>query len=310
MSNIILSTCNSLLNLDVLGIEHNENDLAYWLQTKGFEILPAPIFTASSVLFGLVDPLDIKALIEASLQEDARQTGLQHEEESCLEYLKRGGHLFMEEHMDRAQMEVSLFSTTIASLCEELDARCHPTLCRVDPKKLVTIKAVPTKAVQEKCYAWLRTSSQSQDITQDSSASRILHDFPLTSQCPCPHDHVLRPDNQFIPLPHVMKAWVDNFTYSAYTNMSLAEANAPLHPDHGNSFTAKESKSLNVLKSDFHILDLKKQRAQSEVDMLSEAIVRIAEFHHSDDGTTETDESDSLDDWMSTSSLSSSCWSL
>ncbi|KAG1840427.1 hypothetical protein C8R48DRAFT_777682 [Suillus tomentosus] len=326
MSNIILSTRNSLLNLDVLGIEHNENDLAYWLQTKGFEILPAPVFTAASVLFGLVDPLDIKALIEASLQEDARQTGLQHEEESCLEYLKRGGRLLMEERMDRAQMEVSLFSTAIASLCEELDARCHPTLCRVDPKKLVTIKAVafvgarqmsvsvncfqPTKAVQEKCYAWLRTSSQSQDITQDSNASRILHDFPLTSQCPCPHDHVLRPDNQFIPLPRVMKAWVDNFTYGAYTNASLAEANAPLRPDHGNSFTAKESKSLNVLKSDFHILDLKKQRAQSEVDMLSEAIVRIAEFHHSDDGTTETDESDSLDDWMSTSSLSSGCWSL
>lgn len=89
--------------------------------------LPAPVFTAASVLFGLVDPLDIKALIEASLQEDARQTGLQHEEESCLEYLKRGGRLLMEERMDRAQMEVSLFSTAIASLCEELDARCHPS---------------------------------------------------------------------------------------------------------------------------------------------------------------------------------------
>jgi hypothetical protein len=40
------------------------------------------------VLFGLVDPLDIKALIEASLKENAMQTGLQQEEESCLEYLK------------------------------------------------------------------------------------------------------------------------------------------------------------------------------------------------------------------------------
>jgi hypothetical protein len=40
------------------------------------------------VLFGLVDPLDIKALIEASLKENATQTGLQQEEESCLEYLK------------------------------------------------------------------------------------------------------------------------------------------------------------------------------------------------------------------------------
>lgn len=89
--------------------------------------LPAPVFTAASVLFGLVDPLNIKALIEASLQEDARQTGLQHEEESCSEYLKQGGRLLMEEHMDHAQMEVSLFSTAIASLCEELDTRCHPS---------------------------------------------------------------------------------------------------------------------------------------------------------------------------------------
>jgi hypothetical protein len=80
--------------------------------------------------------------------------------------------------------------------------------CRADPKKVVTPKIVepvgacqtpvsvnffqPTKAVQDKCHAWLRTSSQSQDITQDSNASRILHDFPSTLQCPCLHDHVLR----------------------------------------------------------------------------------------------------------------------
>lgn len=77
--------------------------------------------------FGLVDPLDIKTLIEVSLKEDATQTGLQHEEESCLEYLKRGGRLLMEERMDRAQIEVSLLSSTIANLCEELNARCHPS---------------------------------------------------------------------------------------------------------------------------------------------------------------------------------------
>jgi hypothetical protein len=187
--------------------------------------------------------------------------------------------------------------------------------CRADPK-VVTPEAVesagachtcvsvngfqPTKAVQDKCHAWLRASSQSQDITQDSNASRILHDFPLTLQCPCLHDHVLRvsavritkaqysdavqPNDQFIPLPHVMKTWVDNFTYSAYMSASLAESSQPLRIDHGNSFTATKFKPLEMLKSDFHILDLKKQRAQSEVDMLSEAIVRIAEFHRSDDG--------------------------
>jgi hypothetical protein len=75
------------------------------------------------MLFGLVDPLDIKALIEASLKENATQTGLQQEEESCLEYLKRGGRLLMEERMDRAQLEVSLFSSAIANLCEELNGR-------------------------------------------------------------------------------------------------------------------------------------------------------------------------------------------
>jgi hypothetical protein len=41
----------------------------------------------------------------------------------------------------------------------------------------------------------------------------------------------------------------------------------------------KELKSLEVLMSDFHILDLKKQHAQSKVNMLSEAIVHITEFH-------------------------------
>ncbi|KAG2073972.1 hypothetical protein BDR04DRAFT_1115839 [Suillus decipiens] len=318
--------------------------------------LPGSLFTAACVLFGLVDPLDIKALIEVSLKEDVTQTGLQHEEESCLEYLKRGGRFLMEERMDRAQIEVSLFSSAIANLCEELDVRAHLdeeldvgahldelnvgahlAPCRADPK-VVTPEAVesvgachtcisvngfqPTKAIQDKCHAWLRASSQSQDITQDSNASRILHDFPLTLQCPCLHDHVLRaqysdavqPNDQFIPLPHVMKTWVDNFTYSAYMSTSLAESSQPLRIDHGNSFTATKFKPLEMLKSDFHILDLKKQRAQSEVDMLSEAIVRIAEFHRSDDGTTETDESDSpdawSDDWMSTSSTSSRSISL
>ncbi|KAG2151795.1 hypothetical protein BD769DRAFT_1658239 [Suillus cothurnatus] len=422
MSNIIISPCDTPLNVDVLGIEHNENDLVYWLQVKGREILPDSLFTTASVLFGLVDPLDIKALIEVRLKEDATQTGLQHEEESCLEYLKRGGRFLMEERMDRAQIEVSLFSRAIANLCEELNTRYRLALRSVDPEKLVTPKPAesvgarqtsvsdncfrptkaiqgkchawlrtspqsqditqdsnasrilrdfpltsqiprlhehvlrkdhcsvallqtrvksqtldvikklvtpkpaesvgarqtsvldncfqPTKAVQDKCHAWLCTSSQSQDITQDSNASRILHDFPLTSQCPCLHEHVLRPDDQFIPLPRVMKTWVDNFTYGAYINTSLAESNKPLPLDIGNSFTSKELKPLEMLKSDFHILDLKKQRAQSEVDMLSEAIVRISEFHHNDDGTTDTDESDSpdawSDDWMSTSSPSSS----
>lgn len=34
---------------------------------------------------------------------------------------------------------------------------------------------------------------------------------------------------------------------------------------------------MDLLRSDIHILDLKKHRAQTEVDMLSEALSRIAE---------------------------------
>lgn len=64
---------------------------------------------------------------------------------------------------------------------------------------------------------------------------------------------------------------------------SLAEAKPPrLNTRH--SFKAKESKSLDMVRSDIHILDLKKHRAQTEVDMLSEAISRIAES----DGTTDS----------------------
>ncbi|KAG1816431.1 uncharacterized protein BJ212DRAFT_1299703 [Suillus subaureus] len=313
------------LNLDVLGIAHNESNLVCWLQMKGHESPSlmtshsAPrltLFTAS-VLFGLVDPLDIKALIEVSLKENAMQTGLQQEDESCLEYL----------------------NNAIANLCEELNGRCHPMPSGVNPEKLVTPNAVqyagpcqasasvnfdyfqPMKAIQEKCHAWLHMSSQSQDTTQDSNASRILLDFPVTLQYPCPHDHVLwaqnsdavQPDDQLIPLPHVMKAWVNNFTYRAFMSALLVEANGPLHFNHGHSFTTKELKSLEVLKSDFHILDLKKQCTQSEVNMLSEAIARITEFHGNDNGwaseSDDTDDSDfhhvGFDDWMSTSSMSS-----
>ncbi|KAG1812536.1 uncharacterized protein BJ212DRAFT_1483147 [Suillus subaureus] len=155
-------------------------------------------------------------------------------------------------------------------------------------------------------------SSQSQDTMQDSNG------FQITLQYACCHEHIPRPDDEFIPLPHVMKAWVDNFTYHVYTSASLAEANKPPHLDHGNNFIAKEFKSLLVLKSDFHILDLKKQCTQSEVNMLSEAILCITEFHCNDDGwaseTAEMDGSDlsdaRFDDWMSTSSTSSSSWSL
>jgi hypothetical protein len=84
-------------------------------------------------------------------------------------------------------------------------------------------------------------------------------------------------------LPAFLKAWVDQITYCTYMSASLAETKPPL-PNTAHSFKVKESRSLEMLRSDIHILDLKKHRAQTEVDMLSEAISRIAES----DGTTDS----------------------
>jgi hypothetical protein len=70
-------------------------------------------------------------------------------------------------------------------------------------------------------------------------------------------------------------------SHQAYINASLAESK----PSHNiNGFQTKECKSLDILKSNIHILGLKKQCAQVEVDMLSEAIAHMSEFEHTDDG--------------------------
>jgi hypothetical protein len=79
-----------------------------------------------------------------------------------------------------------------------------------------------------------------------------------------------------------LKTWVDNTTYHAYISASLAEYKFKSSCSDG--FNTKGCKSLEVLKSDIHILGLKTQRAQVEVDMLSEAIAHMSEFKHTDDG--------------------------
>lgn len=68
---------------------------------------------------------------------------------------------------------------------------------------------------------------------------------------------------------------------------------------------------MDVLKSDVRILDLKKRRAQAEVDMLSEAMERLSEFEATSDGRSseiimfDTYIPDNyLDDFVSASSLS------
>jgi len=65
---------------------------------------------------------------------------------------------------------------------------------------------------------------------------------------------------------------------------SFAETNEPLPTDSSNVFARKGDKTLDELMSVFHILDLKKQHAQAEVDMFSEAIILNAELEFTDDG--------------------------
>jgi hypothetical protein len=75
-----------------------------------------------------------------------------------------------------------------------------------------------------------------------------------------------------------MKSWVGSITYRAYMSTSCANCadTKLLGIDTNNSFKAKKEKTPDILKSDFHILELKKHRAQAEVEMFSEAIACTA----------------------------------
>jgi hypothetical protein len=97
------------------------------------------------------------------------------------------------------------------------------------------------------------------------------------------HSDAMQPDDVLISLPRLLKTWVDPVTYRAYMSVTFAE-NKPQRIDNSDGFTPKENKTLDVLKSDIHILGLKKQRAQAEVDMFSEALAWVAEFEGTDDG--------------------------
>ncbi|KAG1899502.1 uncharacterized protein F5891DRAFT_1189636 [Suillus fuscotomentosus] len=114
----------------------------------------------------------------------------------------------------------------------------------------------------------------------DSDASRIPFGSPRAEAVHF-YEYLTGPNDRFLSLPRLLKTWVDNTTYCAYIIASLAEFKPSCNRD---SFKTKECKSLAILKSDLHMLGLKKQRAQVEVDMLSEAIARMSEFEHTDDG--------------------------
>jgi hypothetical protein len=88
-------------------------------------------------------------------------------------------------------------------------------------------------------------------------------------------------DNDF--LSPLMEAWFGRVTHRTYLTTSSADSK-PLRTDNIEGFKAKKNKTPDALKSDFSILELKKQRAQAEVDMFSEAIARTAGIQCTDDG--------------------------
>jgi hypothetical protein len=90
-------------------------------------------------------------------------------------------------------------------------------------------------------------------------------------------------NDAFPPLPCLIRAWVSNVAYGDFISASRVDTK-PFHLNKSDSFKAKEDKSLDVIKSDFHMLQLMKRRAQSEVAMFSEAIARTAGIRCAGDG--------------------------
>ncbi|KAG2744087.1 hypothetical protein P692DRAFT_201869567 [Suillus brevipes Sb2] len=324
-----------------LGNEQTETAMICWLQKQGRHTLPDSLFVTASVLFGWIDSHDLIALLDVSLREVATQ--LEKETDFCIISCSQG-RCWLEDRMHRAQTEISLFSTAIANLGEELELRNSPNC----PKKLPTavniehvktyllpspvdfndvgpvqylslspvnfddvrpIQVMPDKCdARDKCNAWLLMLQS--NALDDSS--RISFGSP-PSEAVNLHEYLVGPNDRFLSLPSLLKTWVDNTTYRAYISASLAESKPSCNNE---GFQTKDCKSLVVLKSDIHILGLKKQRAQVEVDMLSEAIARMSEFEHTDDGFSSgssitcasrlpENSVGSFDDWLSTSYASS-----
>ncbi|KAG2091347.1 uncharacterized protein F5147DRAFT_780031 [Suillus discolor] len=259
----------------ILEIEQTENALKSWLQKQGCEILPDSLFVTVSMLFAWVDPLDLIAVLQVSLRVVAMEQLFQQEELTCISFLLQGGRCYMEERMYRAQMEVTLFNKAIANLCKEFNVKCRPS-----PAPLPKLLASNYCASQMPAIA-----------------------FHL-------YENLLRPNDHFLSLPFSMKSWVDSITYCAYISTSSADcADSKLLGNGINdNFKAKNEKTPDVLKSDFHILELKKHRAQAKVEMFSEAISRTMGIRFTEDGTCSSHGSDrtyesclpdnSFEDWF------------
>ncbi|KAG0702398.1 hypothetical protein DFH29DRAFT_999347 [Suillus ampliporus] len=236
-SSVLRPTANTPSTTDFLEIEQPENTLKAWLQKQGREILPDSLFITVSVLFGWVDPLDLITVLQVNLNVVAMEKQLQQGELTSISFLLRGGRCYMEERMYRAQMEVTLFSKAIANLCEELDTKYYPPTAPL-PRKPVYIEACQVPSLVN--FDCIRPST-------------TLYE----------HERLSRPNGQFISLPCLMKSWVGGVTYRAYVSTSYADYvdNKPLGISINDTFTSKKEKSLDILKSDFQTLELKKHRA-------------------------------------------------
>ncbi|KAG1870968.1 hypothetical protein C8R48DRAFT_770569 [Suillus tomentosus] len=258
-----------------------------WLQKQGLNDLLDSLYVTASMLFGFVNSHDLMAFLDLSLREVAMQEQLQQEKDPI--FFPGGAHCLMDDRMHRAQMEVSLFSNAIANACKELESRLDPDGHTVGPKKPSTVNTVrnagvcsapslvrlgyfqPSKEIEKKCNEWLVTSSYFQGTPKvHPNASREPLDYSHNLK----HEYLLISKDIFLSLPDFLKAWVDHITYCTYISASLAESKPRCL---NNSFKAKESKSLGLLRSDIHILDLKKHHVQTEVNMLSEALSCISE---------------------------------
>ncbi|KAG1860101.1 hypothetical protein F4604DRAFT_1684478 [Suillus subluteus] len=205
------------------------------------------LFVTALVLFAWVDSHDLMAFLDVSLGVVTMQRRLQQEEQTI--FFPGGAQCLLQDRMLRAQMEVSLFRNAITNACEDLEDRSHPDEHTVGPKKPVTVKAV-------------------EDVGACLAPSLVrLGSF--------------RPSNNII---EKCNAWLLALPCFQGTTKVIATQTLDfpqtLKPEY--LPIAKESKSLDVLRSEIHIMDLKKHCAQTEVDILSEAISRIADSKGSD----------------------------
>ncbi|KAG2113780.1 uncharacterized protein F5147DRAFT_770421 [Suillus discolor] len=227
-----------------LGIEQTEAALLAWLQAQGRDTLPESLIITASVVFGLVDAHDLMTLIDMCLKEVAMNTQLQQEEGSCMVFLSREGRCLMQDRMYRAQTKVSLFSNAIANLCEELENRHHP----FDRPKPATVDVA---AYAGACPA---RNLEYVDCFQPTQATRDKCNVLLLTS---------------LHVQGVMQ--VDSDTICVLLS-SLKTVELPELPE------------CLLRPNDLLSLPyLKKQRAQAEVDMFSEAMEGLSEFEATSD---------------------------